>query len=419
MIRIKSISVILAVALSIQDVFPANLNNWSNFTMFVRQMDTTINIEFQETGHKIPLRVISESTFDGIKKEFPGLVKNTELSSMLGTDAFSSGKKVIVKEKRSEVYFLVYPSKEDLIQIKMRAFLILDGTSPVVVVKNDKNQTLQLLSQKKCVEIKELKDSKRKAFQMDSHILVIENKSKESFIYNSLEDLRIYNPFESQLASFKPIGADIKQVFIENGKSVPISVLKKAQQEGSKLDNYASSLKNGKVAYNFYEDHTLLFNSKTEYDLFKNARKGYINKEQYVFQSLMDNPEDFVKNRTTISQQLSKELGISSEKLDYSISSLKLVEDELNKYFLDDFHLDKIYPSLIAYMGECIMKEKGGTWVFNSETTQNKIEKHLFVKTDSGRVVDFLPNLWDELYNQKDSGHCSIASFLIPILQMK
>lgn len=418
MIRVKSILVIFAVALSIKDVFPADLKNWGNFTMFVRQMDTTINIEFQETGYKIPLRVVSESSFEGIKEEFPELSKNADLSKILGTDVFSSGKKIIVKEKRDEVLYLLYPSKEDMMQVKMRTFLILNASKPVVIVKNDKNQTQQLLAKKNCVEIAELKDSKRKAFKMDGHILVIENKSKESFIYNSLEDLRVYNPFESQLNEVKPIESNKKFVFIDQGKKVPISIVKHQGQRTTST-NHTSVLKGGKIAYNYYEGISLIFESKSDFDLFYSKRKGYVNHDKYVFQSVMDSPEDFIKNKTVLSEQLVKDLEISPEKLDYSISSLRVVEDELNKYFLDEFHLDKIYPSLLAYMGECIIKAKGGTWVFNSESNQNKTEKHLFIRTSSDKVVDFLPNLWDELYNQKETGHCSIGSFLVPIMQMK
>lgn len=421
MIKIRIAYIFVLHFLFIQDAKPTNLNNYANFSMFVKNMDTIIQIEFQENNVKLPLRVMSEESFELKKVELGQLSKNTELSKMLNKEVYSAGDKIIVREQRGSVYYFLYQSKNDLIQIKMRTFIMLDGMNVAVVVKNDKTQTEAIMTKKSCNEIAELKDSKRKAYKLDNLILVTENRTKESFVYNSIDDLRIYNPFESQLNEVKVIENNQRLIYIEQGLNIPVTLVRHQGQKtsNSKSISNISVLKNGKISYDFYEGVSLVFESKTDFETFESKRKTYTNRDKYVFQSVMDNPGEFINNKLVLAQQLSKDLGLSNEKLDYSIASIRVVEDELNKYFLDDFHLEKIYPSLIAYIGECIIKEKGGSWVFNSESNQNNVEKHLFIKTESGKIIDFLPNLWDELYNQKETGHCSIASFLVPILQMR
>lgn len=90
---------------------------------------------------------------------------------------------------------------------------------------------------------------------------------------------------------------------------------------------------------------------------------------------------------------LARFLLLEHDILDYTFDSLKKIDGRLKKV-PQETYFDILFPSLLAYMGETIRREKNGEWVF--KTNQGIIEP--FIKLPSGKYINVFLDLYKDAY---------------------
>ncbi len=83
--------------------------------------------------------------------------------------------------------------------------------------------------------------------------------------------------------------------------------------------------------------------------------------------------------------KLSSVIGIPEIKLDYSETSVKVLEKALKKISAFDQSDEERLVPIVVYFGEAVRRATAGAWLFE----RNRGRLHVFIRTASGRKVDF------------------------------
>jgi hypothetical protein len=90
--------------------------------------------------------------------------------------------------------------------------------------------------------------------------------------------------------------------------------------------------------------------------------------------------------------------------------SLLLLDKKINKFFFDNYMVNKYLPELAVKIGNIIIDKEGGTWQYDEQS------KRMLVVTGSSVRLDFIPFLYRELFRQKYTGYCPTSSMITGLL---
>ncbi len=95
---------------------------------------------------------------------------------------------------------------------------------------------------------------------------------------------------------------------------------------------------------------------------------------------------------------MAKFLLIEPDILDFTLNSLKEIDIKLKKVSQETY-FDILFPSLLAYMGETIRRERNGEWIF--KTNQKIIEP--YIKLPSGKSINIFLDLYKDAYEEYET----------------
>ncbi|PWV55537.1 hypothetical protein [Chitinophaga sp. S165] len=99
---------------------------------------------------------------------------------------------------------------------------------------------------------------------------------------------------------------------------------------------------------------------------------------------------------------ISQHYAINPAKLNNTFQSLQLLDDRrLYCNLSSDQFRDKLFKSLLIYLGMVVIHEKGGKWKFIYSQEGNLWEPHILLK--NGKVVNHFLDLSDEILEEFDT----------------
>jgi hypothetical protein len=176
--------------------------------------------------------------------------------------------------------------------------------------------------------------------------------------------------------------------------------------------NKVFKLNSGKILFLYDADIYLLFDNEKEFRI-----SNIIQCEDMEIDDPFSKKKDrdlFLKNTHSANINLINILNLDKSFLDFSFKSLELLDDTINTFFMNQSLKKDVLVSLIAYFGEVIMKaEKSGKWQFI------QIDSFFVpvISFESGRIVEFVSWIWEELDNQ-EYNYKSCISCIYPSLFM-
>jgi hypothetical protein len=176
-----------------------------------------------------------------------------------------------------------------------------------------------------------------------------------------------------------------------------------------KLNWKAFLLKDGKVLSGTDKEVFLVFSNKTDFLNFISV-ESTSNEFAYNFFTDAANINSFLKYYSSSKESLSKLLGIDIAKLDYSIESFRLIDQEVNKFYFNNLFRNTLSLPLIGYFGESLILTKRGEW--NVKYIEERKYWEPFVVNENGTTFKFLINVFDQLNEKGASKFCSLCVFL-------
>lgn len=274
--------------------------------------------------------------------------------------------------------------------------------------------------------IKTKDDARYSCYQLnDGQVLVFDKRIKDSTVYNNIEAAEFYgmiNQIEIDPDDIELTPRNSK-LYITSGDPLLIELISQDSflvQQTREIGKGTFQDPKGKI-YELYKSDAgvyiyKVFASESDY------------KRQQINRSVA--PETIVlcngKNRGCVRSvtvfanikndcrlALSQKLRISEKELNYSVSSLRIIDDEISKHFTDTFLVKSIIDPLANYVGEVIIREKHGTIEYEKKTNALWLP---YAKLKNGNRIDFMIGIFNEFDGSIYTGDFSSESFVIGAL---
>jgi hypothetical protein len=174
-----------------------------------------------------------------------------------------------------------------------------------------------------------------------------------------------------------------------------------------RLDAYDSTtyrlLDNGELLYYRSEGAGTLMPSLQH---FLQARKGMPDTEpQHILAGIIPNREAFMAMLPVSASRLASVLQLPVSELDTRFASLHRIDTAIRSQHISlaDYET-KLFPWLIAYLGQCILQEKGGHWQLYFDESAGVWEPFIILPT--GKAVNLFIDLYEDAH--EDFAHFSV-----------
>lgn len=87
-------------------------------------------------------------------------------------------------------------------------------------------------------------------------------------------------------------------------------------------------------------------------------------------------------------------------------AELKKFDSAINRYFFDTKFINRFYSSFVAVVGDIVIRNGGGKWVYNERY------KRYIIELPNKKILDFSPYLFEEMLNQRYTNSCSTESII-------
>jgi hypothetical protein len=267
--------------------------------------------------------------------------------------------------------------------------------------------------------------------------LVIKNLTK-SFIDPKYQnenpvyhDLEIYESIDV-MKSLGVLGAEssdideenflgfYKQLLVRDGKSIVVEVLnsKKAYRDernnGTKVasQEFDSALmdiircKSGEIVAKFSTNISLKFKNEADFSAYSSFRKDVDAKypEEIGFDLFSEKIKHEVANPDYAGNIFDFfEVDFQNKTLEQSLVD---VDGKINQYFFDDYFIKLYFPGLAVCVGNLVNTKQGSTWKYDERLKRN------IIVTQSKKIIDFIPYLYEEMLRQRYTGFCSSEAII-------
>jgi hypothetical protein len=120
---------------------------------------------------------------------------------------------------------------------------------------------------------------------------------------------------------------------------------------------------------------------------------------KHVLSGLVDDGSDFVAKVAELADQLAERLNLPKERLDYSVDSLKLVDDVVfNKVGRGAFLTAANFPPLLAYVGEVVRRRVGPFARWKTKPASDGITKEPWIVDADGRSYMVFMYVFEDLH---------------------
>ncbi len=137
--------------------------------------------------------------------------------------------------------------------------------------------------------------------------------------------------------------------------------------------------------------HSLLMDSEQEFVDF--LRKVNLSvKGSYILAGFPNNSAEFLTLAEAASSKLENILNIKN--LNYSFSTLRLIDKAIKKSITYEEYFDKLFYWLVPYVCKCIIAEKNAEWKFIYNEDEDTIEP--FLRLSDGSEINVFIDLYEE-----------------------
>lgn len=230
---------------------------------------------------------------------------------------------------------------------------------------------------------------------------------KQSF---EVEKILIIPDYETTLKITK-IDAEKASKYIKN---TPLTIYPNPHY--SQVDTTVYHLKNGKAVWTrsmpeYDSDYFLIFNNQEEMRLFFNA--GKIIEAEYNFSEHEHNKAVFKQCLNDPVKAIAEVIEIDEKSLDFTAESIKALDSQLSQYYMHSYLRQKLLPRVTAYFGEVLRKEIGGEWKITDD--KHSIGWRPTLQLESGKKLDFYPDIVDQLLEQESQPQCCLECIYIAL----
>ncbi|MBS1603291.1 MAG: hypothetical protein JST42_11525 [Bacteroidetes bacterium] len=135
---------------------------------------------------------------------------------------------------------------------------------------------------------------------------------------------------------------------------------------------------------------------------------------RHILAGLTPSRDSFMSIIPHAASRIASTLGIPREKLDSSFASLHLIDNAIHAQPIGlKMFENELFVPLIAYLGQCIIHEKGGRWNLQHDNTAKVWEP--FVILPTGKAV----NLFIDLYEDAQEDFKNFSIFTISQLRLE
>jgi hypothetical protein len=142
-------------------------------------------------------------------------------------------------------------------------------------------------------------------------------------------------------------------------------------------------------------DSFLVFDSVQALQDVQAIAKADSNVRKHLLHDYQDKIKQLPESIEAEKDFLAKFLLMEPDILDFTFNSLKQIDRKLKKVSQTIF-FDILFPSLVAYMGETIRRERNGNWVFKS----NREIIEPYINLPSGKSINIFLDLYKDAYEE-------------------
>lgn len=180
-------------------------------------------------------------------------------------------------------------------------------------------------------------------------------------------------------------------------KSEIFKSLNPKRRDDLKISDFDSSeyyqLEDGKILIDLKDGapHSLLMDSEQEFVNFLRKVSASA-KGSYILAGFPNNSAEFLSLAETASSKLEAILNIKN--LNYSFSSLRLIDKAIKKSITYEEYFDNVFYWLVPYVCKCIIAEKNAQWKFIFNEDEDTIEP--FLRLPGGSEINVFIDLNEE-----------------------
>lgn len=220
--------------------------------------------------------------------------------------------------------------------------------------------------------------------------------------YNEIDESN-YSDHNKLIFSFFQDPIPVKIINSKNLSSyVEVHDLNKLEANNNLFEPSGILINNNRILYKYSDFIYMLFEpNESLSSCIENLNS---NKKGNRFGKL-DSLHKLLLNCSTLNEQVSPDFFYKIKDLKKRpklVESLTLFEEEINKFFFDDFFIEKFLVDIVKFIGHLILDNYEGEWHY-SLTLERCV-----LNLNGNITLDFIPELMEEMERQKYTGHCPI-----------
>lgn len=289
-------------------------------------------------------------------------------------------------------------------------------TTPMRFVKerSDSKYKLFINEDGKCIYVryeKLTKGHKKHSFEKDENETHIPGNEVyyDLVIFESLEAMNLLGVFQDKDKNDQGHRGFKKQLFLKRDSEIPVEITPNKlvlKHSDARLDDYQAFFEKvyqnagGKISCVTTEGITLIFSSLADLKKYLNhIGETYEDQEpENIFSFLINKANGTISHAE---KNLKANNVLSLEDIGYHKGSLAVFDNETNRYYFDNFFINKFFSEFVLLVGGEVIKKIEGKWDYSS-----KLGRYVII-SNSSQQLDFMPYLLKEMFSQRFTGFCS------------